>query len=80
MFVYRKAVVCGIADSLPAAALRQCESQEPIDLQKARLQKQQYVDALKVDKADLIGKRKIDPLHFVVFYAFCFLVFGGRGD
>lgn len=46
-FMYGRAVVCSIPDSLPAAALRLCEPKDPVDLQKARLQHQQYVEALK---------------------------------
>lgn len=53
-FVYRRAVVCGIADSLPAAALRLSEPNDPVDLQKARMQHQQYVDVLKVYSDNII--------------------------
>jgi len=41
--VYSKAVVCGVPESLPAAALRTCDSGEPVNLQKAREQHDQYV-------------------------------------
>lgn len=41
--VYSKAVVCGVPESLPAAALRTCDSVEPVNLQKAREQHDQYV-------------------------------------
>ena len=42
-FSYSKAVVCGVPESLPAAALRTCDSGEPVDLQRAREQHDQYV-------------------------------------
>ncbi len=46
-FQYSKAVVCGIPASLPAAALRQNEAGEPVDLQKAKEQHEQYVEVLR---------------------------------
>ena len=42
-FTYSKAVVCGVPASLPAAALRMCDSGEPVNLQKAREQHEKYV-------------------------------------
>ena len=43
MFRYDVAVVCGVAASLPAAALRQDEQMLPVDLQKAKDQHEKYV-------------------------------------
>ena len=45
-FKFSKAIVCGIPESLPAAALRQ-DAGEPVDLQRAREQHKQYVEMLK---------------------------------
>ena len=42
-FTYSKAVVCGVPASLPAAAVRMCDSGEPVNLQKAREQHEKYV-------------------------------------
>ena len=45
-FQYTRAVVCGVAASLPGAALRLEEPGEPINLERARKQHEEYV---KVD-------------------------------
>ena len=42
-FTYSKAVVCGVPASLPEAAVRMCDSGEPVNLQKAREQHEKYV-------------------------------------
>ena len=42
-FKYTRAVVCGVAASLPGAALRQGEPGEPVNLEKARKQHDEYV-------------------------------------
>ncbi|MCG8623188.1 MAG: hypothetical protein MJE68_14480 [Proteobacteria bacterium] len=42
-FKYTRAVVCGVAASLPGAALRQGEPGEPVNLEKAREQHDAYV-------------------------------------
>ena len=46
-FTYSRAVVCGVADSLPANALRLCESDHPVDLARAREQHEKYVEVLR---------------------------------
>lgn len=46
-FTYTRAVVRGIPDSLPAAALRMCESANPVDLLRARRQHEEYVRVIK---------------------------------
>ena len=43
MFTYSKAVVCGVPTSLPTAALRLGEPGEPVNLEKARKQHEEYV-------------------------------------
>ena len=47
IFRFRKAVVCCVPDSLPAAALRQDESIEPVNLEVARKQHKKYTDTLR---------------------------------
>lgn len=42
-FKYSRAVVCGVSASLPGAALRLDEPAEPINLEKARKQHEDYV-------------------------------------
>lgn len=42
-FVYTRAVVCGVPASLPQAALRTEDAGEPISLDKARHQHEEYV-------------------------------------
>ena len=42
-FKYSRAIVCGIPDSLPAAALRMDSGGEPVDLEKARQQHEEYL-------------------------------------
>lgn len=42
-FSYSRAVVCGVPASLPGAALRQGEPGEPVDLERARKQHEEYV-------------------------------------
>ena len=44
LFSYTRAIVCGISSTLPAAALRQDGGGEPVDLEKARRQHQEYVE------------------------------------
>ena len=46
-FRYSRAVVCGIPASLPAAALRQNDTGEPVNLQRAREQHEKYVETLR---------------------------------
>ena len=46
-FRYEKAIVCGIPSSLPAAAQRQRDCLEPVNLRKALNQHAKYVRALK---------------------------------
>ena len=46
-FQYKKAIVCAVPSTLPAAALRQNDPQEPVDLDKAVQQHSEYVRALK---------------------------------
>ena len=43
LFKYTKAVVCGVPASLPGAALRLDEPGEPVNLEKARKQHEEYV-------------------------------------
>ena len=45
-FNYTKAVVCGVAASLPVAALRMDEPGEPVNLEKARKQHDEYVKVI----------------------------------
>ena len=46
-FTYTRAVVRGVPDSLPAAALRMCEAASPVDLARARTQHEEYVRVIK---------------------------------
>ena len=41
-FTYSRAIVCGIPDSLLAAALRMDSGGEPVDLEKARQQHEEF--------------------------------------
>ena len=44
-FVYSRAVVCaGVSSSLPAAALREEEPDQAVDLDKARREHDEYVE------------------------------------
>ncbi len=43
LFKYTKAIVCGIPDSLVAEALRMDEGGEPVDLERARQQHEDYI-------------------------------------
>lgn len=45
LFRYTRAVVSGVASTLPAAAVRMAHpaDHQPVDLEKARLQHQEYV-------------------------------------
>ena len=49
-FNYTKAVVCGVAASLPGAALRLDEPGEPVNLEKARKQHDKYVKVIYITK------------------------------
>ena len=46
-FTYSRAIVCGIPDSLPAAALRMDSGGEPVDLEKARQQHEEYLQVVE---------------------------------
>nr|CAH17923.1 dimethylarginine dimethylaminohydrolase [Suberites domuncula] len=56
-FTYTKAVVCGIPASLPATALRMEETDEPVDLGKARQQHEDYLQVL----TELVGEVHVIP-------------------
>ncbi len=43
LFKYTKAIVCGIPDSLAAEALRMEGGGEPVDLERARQQHEDYL-------------------------------------
>ena len=69
-------MVCGVPASLPAAALRQGDQVEPVDLQKSRDQHEQYVKVSEGTAAGCLIRIGQDKLDLFVISCFCMCIRG----